>query len=379
MISPGIHHGTGHGTGIELFPFQTEDSHGHGGLRHTAQIQAGLLYPQRQNVEVGQNRFLTFLCQRFFRHLSLLLRQEDHIRISGTVFRTYRLRDLRHRLFERLLFSLLHNQFTHNLVHNRIGHFTAGQGDNPERRFPAGFHQNPCGQIRRMGPLHMDITAGMTAQKSLHFIMIAGSADRFPGRRNMRIEIHCAGTAYGQNAFLFRIQIQDLLRLQLGSIQSFRTQHADLLIHGEHTFQRRMRNVLSVQHRQHHGHCDAVVRTQGSILRPDQISVHIELQRVLREIMIRILRLRRNHVDMTLQHDRIRILIAFRAIGIDDDIVEIILIVRKTVFLREIHNVIADFLRVTGAPRNITDLLEIPEHFLRCLHAHFTHDFSSCN
>ena len=113
-----------------------------------------------------------------------------------------------------------------------------------------------------------------------------------------------------------------------------------------------MRNHIAVQHGQRHGYGNAVVAAKRRAVCRDVIALDAQFERVLCEINGAFRRLFRDHVEMALQNDGGRGLIASRGGLFDDDVVKRVLIHPQAAFLGKRNAVVADGLCVARAVRD---------------------------
>ena len=132
---------------------------------------------------------------------------------------------------------------------------------------------------------------------------------------------------------------------------SLQIQQNNLLIDGEHDLKGRMRNHIAVQHGQRHGNGNAVVAAKCRAVCRDVIALDAQFERVLCEINGAFRCLFRDHVEMALQNDGGRGLIASRGGLFDDDVVKRVLIHPQAAFLGKRNAVVADGLCVARAVR----------------------------
>ena len=126
-----------------------------------------------------------------------------------------------------------------------------------------------------------------------------------------------------------------------------------------------MGQALVVQHRQRHGHGNAVVPAERCAARADRVAVHEEVEPLAGHVLRAVRRGLADHVHMSLQDDRGGGFIPRRAGSKDDDIVVRVLNASQMMFGRKENEMIADFFRVAGAVRDGAQLLKIGKHGLR--------------
>ena len=167
-----------------------------------------------------------------------------------------------------------------------------------------------------------------------------------------------AGTACQQYAFFLGINVQHPACLDLRQINGCRTQHADFLIGGQHNLQRRMGNGRVCQNRQGIGNRDAVITAQCGALCPDPFSICPQIQSLLLQVKRAIRFLFTDHIQMPLQHDRLRLLHARSPRCKQNDIVAVILPVIQTMLLCKTDAKITDRFCIAGAVGNPAQLFK---------------------
>ena len=85
-----------------------------------------------------------------------------------------------------------------------------------------------------------------------------------------------------------------------------------------------MRDGIVVQHRHGHRHSNPVVPAQGRPTGLDPVAIHVQIQRVLGEIVLHTAVLHTHHVQMPLEHHRRMALIARRRILPDHHVAQLV-------------------------------------------------------
>ena len=141
---------------------------------------------------------------------------------------------------------------------------------------------------------------------------------------------HTTCTAYSKHTFILRVNVQEQTSLQIRSIHIISTKHADLLIYGKYSFNGRMCQTVIIQDRQRISNSDSVVTAKRSSLCLQIISIYLQIQSVGLQILFAICSLHCHHIHMSLNDQRLRLLIPCGTIFPDDHIIFFILTIFKT-------------------------------------------------
>ena len=199
-----------------------------------------------------------------------------------------------------------------------------------------------------IGPLLVDLHAGVAALKAFHRQLDAGTIDHSALQRQADGG-SCATSAGNREDTLFLgVQIQHGASFQPGKIDAGSAEHTGLLIHGDDDFQRRMGNGLIGQNGHGISHSDAVIAAQGSTTGENIGAVMGHIQALSLHIDGAIRILVTDHVHVALQDHRGMILVAAGTFLIEDHIIQFILLVTDAVFLRKRHQIVADGLGIAG-------------------------------
>ena len=191
------------------------------------------------------------------------------------------------------------------------------------------------------------------------------SLDRNPLQGKDFIEARAAGTAYCNNSLFFRIQVDHYVTPEHTHVKSVGAQHPDLFICGKHAVKGRMGNRRIIKDSQHIGYRDAVVTTEGGALGIEQIAIHGELQRIFGKIMVAVRFFDSHHIDMPLEYDRLRLLVAFRPVRKNDDISVVVYDILQLPFFGKCLDVFCQFFCIAGTVRYFRNLFKIVKYFFR--------------
>ena len=174
-----------------------------------------------------------------------------------------------------------------------------------------------------------------------------------------------AGTANGENALRFGVDVDEAAAAQVKGVQFIGSGHAGLLVDGQQYLQGRVGDGIAVQHGKGHCHSNAVVAAQGGAPRLDPIPVHIQIQRVFQKIVADAAVLHADHIQVALEHHRRMVLISRRAILPDDDIAHRVLTVPQAPAACKFCRPCAGGGGVAGAVGNTAQLFKKGKHALR--------------
>ena len=113
------------------------------------------------------------------------------------------------------------------------------------------------------------------------------------------------------------------------------------------------------------GQGNTIITAQSRSFRKDTAAIMHHIQALVLHIDITVFILLTDHVHMPLKDNRICILQTASAILENDNIVQIILLITKIVFLCKADQIVADQLRITGAMRDRTNFFKISKHTCR--------------
>ena len=123
-----------------------------------------------------------------------------------------------------------------------------------------------------------------------------------------------------------------------------------------------MNDLIVLQDREHHGHCDAIVGAQRCAVGTHPVPVDNDADRFSQKIDLLVRLTGKDHVDMSLQRNGFGVLAAFRSVLGNNDVISVILHVLEPFFFRKRRDIVTDLLRMMGSVRNRRDLAEIVEH-----------------
>ena len=168
-----------------------------------------------------------------------------------------------------------------------------------------------------------------------------------------------ACTADPETSFCFGIHVDHTFSFENAAVKSYCSKKSDFLVYSDQNFQCRMRDICAVQKCQCISNSDSVITTKcGSICA--YISVlDRKVQSVFLEIMLYIRTFLAYHIHMTLKDHSRCILISGSCRFVDDNVIQFILYIIKSMILRKIHQIITDLLCIAGTMRNLTDFFKI--------------------
>ena len=237
---------------------------------------------------------------------------------------------------------------------------TAGEGE----------HSVLCTVVRQQGQVApqqsdgvgtalVDLGAGVSAHKADHIRLYGGAGHRNTGNGQMAFNAASACTACGQHPLFLGVDVHQHPALKVGKIHGRCTQQTHLLADGQHDLQRRVGNVLCVQHSQCVGHGNAVVASKGRALGAHIAAVYDRVDGILLKIQRAVGGLVAHHVQMALQDQARLLLVSGCGRCLDEHIAHLVLTAGKAVGLGELHAVVAQCLFVVGGVRNAADLLKV--------------------
>ena len=237
---------------------------------------------------------------------------------------------------------------------------TAGEGE----------HSVLCTVVRQQGQVapqqsdgvgaaFVNLGAGVSAHKADHIRLYGGAGHRNTGNGQMAFNAASACTACGQHPLFLGVDVHQNPALKVGKIHGRCTQQAHLLADGQHDLQRRVGNVLCVQHSQCVGHGNAVVAAKGRALGAHIAAVYDRVDGILLKIQRAVGGLVAHHVQMALQDQARLLLVSGCGRCLDEHIAHLVLTAGKAVGLGELHAVVAQCLFVVGGVRNAADLLKV--------------------
>ena len=149
--------------------------------------------------------------------------------------------------------------------------------------------------------------------------------------------------------------------------------HIRLLRDRAYKFKSRVLERGRIEKRKRIGKRNAIVRTECGSLCPEPVAVNVEIQALLRHILLAVRRLLRDHIHVSLQDDRRFVLIACRGFLDDNHIVLLIGVVFQVSLFCKALQICADFLLVMRRPRNSGNFLKKSKHFLRFQFTAYSH------
>ena len=123
-----------------------------------------------------------------------------------------------------------------------------------------------------------------------------------------------------------------------------------------------MNDLIVLQRREHHSYCDSVVCPQCCAVGTHPVPVGNNADRFSQQVDLLLRLTCKDHVNMSLKRNGLRVFKAFRGLLGNDDIIGIILRVLKPFFLSKRRDIVTDLLCVMGSVGNRGDLAEVVEH-----------------
>ena len=221
------------------------------------------------------------------------------------------------------------------------------------------MQQEPGQQLGRAAAAFVDLRAGVPAPQ-------AADGDAEPGQRAARAadgqdarDADAPGAADGQDAFILRVEIDEGFAPQAGRVQRSGAEETCLLICCENGLQGRVGQGRVLQNGQDHGNGDAVVRAEGRPIGGEPVALQLQVQRVFGEIKVAARQLFADHIQVPLQNDRVRRLVAWGGRLADDDIILLVPRGVQAVGLGKLHTIGADACHIAGAARDPAELFKV--------------------
>ena len=190
-------------------------------------------------------------------------------------------------------------------------------------------------------------------------------------------DIRAAGAGYRNGALLLRVDVDHLAACQHAHVQLHRAQHTDLLVGGEHRFDRRMSIAVTFQNGKNHRHGDAVVCAQRGAAGFDKVVVYIHINSVFFKVDGAAVHLLAHHIEMPLQNDGRGVFVSGGAVFEQDHIVRFVADAPQMVLACERFAKRGDPVAVAGAARNSAELFKIMKYARWLQLFQLGHDHSS--
>jgi hypothetical protein len=182
-----------------------------------------------------------------------------------------------------------------------VGFGASGQGGDAERPGRPRGIQDPGQQLDGVGPLLDDLHARVPALQARHLDEEGPARGLLPAGVELAHHIDAAGAADKKSALFLGVDVQQDLALELVRLHRVGPVHAGLFAGGDEHLNGRVGDVLAVQDGQTAGHGDAVVPAEGGAVRPQDVSLDLQDQRVLGEIVPGPFDLLADHVHVPLE------------------------------------------------------------------------------
>ena len=174
--------------------------------------------------------------------------------------------------------------------------------------------------------------------------------------------IHTSRTTDKQLSLVFRVQIEQDIRMQESVFQSESTGQARLLVHGEQTLQGSMHQTFICQDGQSRGYAYAIVCTERSALGFHPFTLHNRFDGVGQEVVLHVIILLAHHVHMSLQSHRLAVLHAGCGRFFHQNVSGFIRPCFQTMLLSEVLQISDDFPFFLRGTRHLAYLFKIAEY-----------------
>ena len=172
-----------------------------------------------------------------------------------------------------------------------------------------------------------------------------------------------SGAACKKYSFVLRVDINKFSSFDAAKIDKCGPIHSDFLVYGHYHLKLRMR-YRSIIHNSHAvGNCNAVVSAESSSLGIHVYTVALKSDRILQKIYPAVLRLLTYHIHVSLQYQRLFILISFGSFNSYYEIIKLILNYLMSSFNSKILYKIAYLLRIARTVRYGAYLFKHTEDF----------------
>ena len=223
----------------------------------------------------------------------------------------------------------------------------------------------------------MYLHAGVPARQPVHSHFHQLKLLPLPPDGHGRIGICAAGAAAHQYALVFRVQVDELVAREVGTVEGERAHHANFLIAGQQRLQLGVPEARVVQQSQYHGDGNAVVSAQCRAVCAEDVVLNDKTDGVFGEVKLHTGVFLAHHVRVRLQYDRVRVLIAGAGGFRDDHVVRTVPVPTQAPLLRKLHQIVRDRPGVPGAVRYAADGLKIAEYRPGFQPVQYAHSFSS--
>lgn len=204
------------------------------------------------------------------------------------------------------------------LARDRVRRGTTGEGDQ-SRLSGGGTGEHARGDDECVSAALVNINSRVPAEQRVQVELDpdqTGASERGAVDREGQLLLEPAGTADADRRGLFTVDVDHHLRLQKFLADILRSSHGGLLVHGEHRLQRSMHEVLvrlgQLEECHRGGNADAVICTESGSIGAHDVALDDRRDWILREIVDLVVGFGADDIDVRLQDDFRRLLVAFR-------------------------------------------------------------------
>ena len=222
--------------------------------------------------------------------------------------------------------------------------------------------QHAGDHLKRVAAPGVDLEARVAALESRHAHLAGRCRPPAPSSYttgHVPVRVAPARAADVQLALVFRVQVEERAAADEPGLQVVGAGEPRLLVHGEEELERPVGERLVLHHGQAGGHGDAVVGAERRPAGPQEVPVAHQLQRVLQEVVGRVLVLLADHVHVPLEAHAARLLVAGRGGLADEHVAAGVLPGLEAELLRGREEVGGDRLLVRRPARDPADLGEV--------------------
>ena len=190
----------------------------------------------------------------------------------------------------------------------------------------------------------------------------------------LKRQSHYSGCSAGRTDicadFPARVKVDIPASVHIFQLKVPGSEEADLFHRSEDAGESRMFQGIVVQNGEHVCDAEPVVCAESRAPGPEEIPVHVKIQRILLEIVLNALVLLIHHVGVRLKYEDRSIFVTGRSGLVHYDVPHLILFICKTALLCESRDIIADGLLVAGSSRDPGDLIEKETLFFAKIEIH---------
>ena len=143
--------------------------------------------------------------------------------------------------------------------------------------------------------------------------------------------VNSTGATGAKLAFLLGVEVQKDVTLQYSGLQRVGSGHAGLLIVCDESLKRAVLQSLVLKNGKRESDTDAVVGSEGGPLCGHPLLVYLGLDRIGKEVVLRVSGLLRNHVHVRLHDHTLAVLVAWSGGNCEYDVAGVVLLHVNTV------------------------------------------------